>query len=181
MQNKIWSEKSIYRLLFHMDYSEYILNIYVFWILDNMESESSTTSPSMMCWFLLLQPGFEGRNCIADEHYVPTFFSVSSSNKHVIVPQYYLLAQFLLRHSQLNVVFSSIYQMVDPGGIANWSVTHVDWSEAKWHPKSYSAQDVSYELLKNIMVWSCLTILFFGMLEGLSPSIFQSFLVHWDT
>ncbi|XP_027329875.1 glycosyltransferase BC10-like [Abrus precatorius] len=61
------------------------------------------------------QPGLEGRNCIADEHYLPTFF-----------------------------------QMVDPGGIANWSVTHVDWSERKWHPKSYRAQDVTYELLKNI-------------------------------
>ncbi|RDX84003.1 hypothetical protein CR513_35010, partial [Mucuna pruriens] len=61
------------------------------------------------------QPGLEGRNCIADEHYLPTFF-----------------------------------QMVDPGGIANWSITHVDWSERKWHPKSYRAQDVTYELLKNI-------------------------------
>jgi len=40
--------------------------------------------------------------------------------------------------------------MVDPGGIANWSVTHVDWSEGKWHPRSYRAADVTYELLKNI-------------------------------
>lgn len=24
----------------------------------------------------LLQPGFEGKNCIADEHYLPTFFKV---------------------------------------------------------------------------------------------------------
>lgn len=61
------------------------------------------------------QPGLEGKNCIADEHYLPTFF-----------------------------------QIVDPGGIANWSVTHVDWSERKWHPKSYRAHDVTYELLKNI-------------------------------
>lgn len=43
--------------------------------------------------------------------------------------------------------------MVDPGGIANWSVTHVDWSEEKWHPKAYRAQDVTFELLKNITVW----------------------------
>nr|AFK47927.1 unknown [Lotus japonicus] len=64
------------------------------------------------------QPGFEGKNCIADEHYLPTFFKI-----------------------------------VDPGGIANWSVTHVDWSERKWHPKSYKAQDVTYGLLKNITVW----------------------------
>ncbi|GAB4854558.1 hypothetical protein Ancab_023139 [Ancistrocladus abbreviatus] len=62
------------------------------------------------------QPGMEhGKNCYADEHYLPTFF-----------------------------------HMIDPGGIANWSVTHVDWSEGKWHPKSYRAQDVTYELLKNI-------------------------------
>ncbi|KAK4257723.1 hypothetical protein QN277_007278 [Acacia crassicarpa] len=61
------------------------------------------------------KPGLEGKNCIADEHYMPTFFTI-----------------------------------VDPGGIANWSVTHVDWSERKWHPKSYRAHDVTYELLKNI-------------------------------
>ncbi|CAN1229321.1 Glycosyltransferase BC10 [Linum grandiflorum] len=56
-----------------------------------------------------------GKNCIADEHYLPTFF-----------------------------------HMIDPQGIANWSVTHVDWSERKWHPKSYKAQDVTQELLNNI-------------------------------
>lgn len=44
------------------------------------------------------------------------------------------------------------FQMIDPGGIANWSVTHVDWSEGKWHPKAYQAQDVTYELLKNVTV-----------------------------
>lgn len=42
--------------------------------------------------------------------------------------------------------------MHDPNGIANWSVTHVDWSEAKWHPKSYEKKDVSEQLLKNITV-----------------------------
>jgi hypothetical protein len=42
--------------------------------------------------------------------------------------------------------------MIDPSGIANWSVTHVDWSEGKWHPKAYRAQDVTYEILKNITV-----------------------------
>ncbi|AES65283.1 putative glycosyl transferase, family 14 [Medicago truncatula] len=61
------------------------------------------------------EPGVDGKNCIPDEHYLPTFFTI-----------------------------------VDPGGIANWSVTHVDWSEQKWHPKSYRAQDITYELLKNI-------------------------------
>ncbi|XP_020227358.1 glycosyltransferase BC10 isoform X1 [Cajanus cajan] len=69
----------------------------------------------LVCIPLHIQPGLEGRNCIADEHYLPTFL-----------------------------------QMVDPGGIANWSVTHVDWSERKWHPKSYRARDVTFELLKNI-------------------------------
>lgn len=42
--------------------------------------------------------------------------------------------------------------MVDPTGIANWSVTHVDWSEGKWHPKAYREKDVTYELWKNITV-----------------------------
>lgn len=44
----------------------------------------------------------------------------------------------------------TLFYMVDPTGIANWSVTHVDWSEGKWHPKAYRAKDVTYELLKNI-------------------------------
>ncbi|XP_077238520.1 glycosyltransferase BC10-like [Tasmannia lanceolata] len=61
------------------------------------------------------KPDVKGRNCYADEHYLPTLF-----------------------------------HMVDPNGIANWSVTHVDWSEGKWHPKAYRAQDVTFELLKNI-------------------------------
>ncbi|MQL95588.1 hypothetical protein Taro_028263 [Colocasia esculenta] len=64
---------------------------------------------------LYCKPGLEGRNCYADEHYLPTLF-----------------------------------HMIDPLGIANWSVTHVDWSEGKWHPKAYRAQDATYELLKNI-------------------------------
>lgn len=48
--------------------------------------------------------------------------------------------------------FCNVHQMVDPQGIANWSVTHVDWSEGKWHPKAYRAQDITFELLKNISV-----------------------------
>ncbi|XP_071737604.1 glycosyltransferase BC10-like [Rutidosis leptorrhynchoides] len=64
---------------------------------------------------LYCRPGFEGRNCYADEHYFPTYFN-----------------------------------MVDPSGIANWSVTFVDWSERKWHPRSYKAQDITPKLLKNI-------------------------------
>ncbi|XP_022951968.1 uncharacterized protein LOC111454695 [Cucurbita moschata] len=46
--------------------------------------------------------------------------------------------------------FPTFFNMIDPGGISNWSVTHVDWTEGKWHPKSYRNQDVTYELLKNI-------------------------------
>ncbi|CAL5030166.1 unnamed protein product [Urochloa decumbens] len=62
------------------------------------------------------RPGMEdGRNCYADEHYLPT-----------------------------------VFHMMDPDGIANWSVTHVDWSEGKWHPKAYRANDITLELLKNI-------------------------------
>ncbi|TYJ20844.1 hypothetical protein E1A91_A08G024500v1 [Gossypium mustelinum] len=45
--------------------------------------------------------------------------------------------------------FRDYCRLVDPGGIANWSVTRVDWSERKWHPKSYRAQDVTYDLLRN--------------------------------
>ncbi|KAL0426668.1 UNVERIFIED_CONTAM: Glycosyltransferase BC10 [Sesamum latifolium] len=44
----------------------------------------------------------------------------------------------------------TFFYMLDPAGIANWSVTHVDWSEGKWHPKSYRAQDVTLELMRNI-------------------------------
>ncbi|XP_019058143.1 PREDICTED: uncharacterized protein LOC104814660 isoform X2 [Tarenaya hassleriana] len=62
------------------------------------------------------RPGVEGnKNCIADEHYLPTFF-----------------------------------HMLDPGGISNWTVTHVDWSERKWHPKTYMPEDITHELLKDI-------------------------------
>jgi hypothetical protein len=49
--------------------------------------------------------------------------------------------------------------MADPTGIANWSVTHVDWSEGKWHPKVYRAVDTSFELLKNISVSSLLILI----------------------
>lgn len=42
--------------------------------------------------------------------------------------------------------------MLDPTGISNWSVTHVDWSEGKWHPKSYVQKDITYELMRNITV-----------------------------
>ncbi|KAG2319274.1 hypothetical protein Bca52824_012487 [Brassica carinata] len=60
--------------------------------------------------------GIEGeKNCTADEHYLPTFFS-----------------------------------KIDPMGISNWSVTYVDWSERRRHPKTYRAQEVSLEFLKDV-------------------------------
>ncbi|KAI3750343.1 hypothetical protein L2E82_20977 [Cichorium intybus] len=46
--------------------------------------------------------------------------------------------------------FPTLLHMVDPGGIANWSVTYVDWSERKWHPRSYKSPDVTSKLLRNI-------------------------------
>ncbi|KAL0727011.1 hypothetical protein Bca4012_023104 [Brassica carinata] len=61
-------------------------------------------------------PGIEAdKNCIADEHYLPTFFS-----------------------------------MLDPMGISNWSVTYVDWSERRWHPKTHTANEISLEFMKNV-------------------------------
>ncbi|KAJ0263270.1 hypothetical protein HA466_0036580 [Hirschfeldia incana] len=56
-----------------------------------------------------------GKDCIADEHYLPTFFS-----------------------------------MIDPVGISNWSVTYVDWSERSWHPKTYTANEISLDFMKNV-------------------------------
>ncbi|EAZ01971.1 hypothetical protein OsI_24003 [Oryza sativa Indica Group] len=59
-------------------------------------------------------------------------------------------ALLILADSLYYKKFKLYCKMVDPGGIANWSVTHVDWSEGKWHPRSYRAADVTYDLLKNI-------------------------------
>ncbi|KAL3830126.1 hypothetical protein ACJIZ3_018928 [Penstemon smallii] len=44
----------------------------------------------------------------------------------------------------------TFFYMLDPAGIANWSVTNVDWSEGKWHPRSYTAKDISLGLMRNI-------------------------------
>ena len=43
--------------------------------------------------------------------------------------------------------------MLDPTGISNWTVTQVDWSERKWHPKTYMPEDVTHELLNNLTVY----------------------------
>ncbi|KAF6149995.1 hypothetical protein GIB67_029360 [Kingdonia uniflora] len=66
----------------------------------------------------------------------------------------------------------TLFHMVDPGGIANWSVTYVDWSEGKWHPRAYRAQDVSYELLKNITVLLLSVLLKYTKLSPLLKSGF---------
>ncbi|KZV35805.1 hypothetical protein F511_39602 [Dorcoceras hygrometricum] len=44
----------------------------------------------------------------------------------------------------------TFFYMLDPTGIANWSVTYVDWSERKWHPRSYQAQDITLQLMRNL-------------------------------
>ncbi|KAL8150819.1 hypothetical protein V2J09_020627, partial [Rumex salicifolius] len=46
--------------------------------------------------------------------------------------------------------FPTFFHMVDPLGISNWSVTFVDWSERKWHPKLFTAQDITFDFLKNL-------------------------------
>jgi hypothetical protein len=103
-------------------------------------------------WVASLQPGMEdGRNCYADEHYLPTLFNVSIRWPYIC---WNLSSSLILWHIWCG--FICMKQMMDPHGISNWSVTHVDWSEGKWHPKAYRAQDVSYELLKNITVCFCL-------------------------
>ncbi|MED6204976.1 hypothetical protein PIB30_013742 [Stylosanthes scabra] len=39
-------------------------------------------------------------------------------------------------------------RMIDPGGISNWSVTYVDWSEGKWHPRSFTSEDINTRFLE---------------------------------
>lgn len=46
----------------------------------------------------------------------------------------------------------TLKQIVDPKGISNWSVTHVDWKNQKWHPRSYKAEDINLQLIKEIQV-----------------------------
>lgn len=93
--------------------------------------------------FVFFQPGIENnKNCIADEHYLPTFFHVRN--------------RFNSKGKNNVIVFSShIFrlQMLDPTGISNWTVTQVDWSERKWHPKTYMPEDVTHELLNNLTVY----------------------------
>ncbi|KAK8545364.1 hypothetical protein V6N12_026200 [Hibiscus sabdariffa] len=91
------------------------------------------------------KPNMEGRNCYADEHYLPTFFNVGTSNS-VILPASITLALIPMYNSFVHAYI----QMIDPNGIANRSVTYVDWSERKWHPKSFKPEDITLEFLRNL-------------------------------
>eukprot|EP00249_Psilotum_nudum_P009789 c22154_g1_i2 orf=674-1477(-) len=42
--------------------------------------------------------------------------------------------------------------IMDPLSISNWSVTYVDWSEGKWHPRSYSKEDITLSKLTDIQI-----------------------------
>lgn len=61
-----------------------------------------------------------------------------------------------LRCSNFGLSFACLklfqLQMMDPGHLSNWTVTHVDWSEGKWHPKAYEKVDVTEEILLKIKV-----------------------------
>lgn len=43
-------------------------------------------------------------------------------------------------------------QIVNPANMANWSVTHVDWSKREWHPKSYAIGDITKRTFSYIQV-----------------------------
>ncbi|KAI5056240.1 hypothetical protein GOP47_0028058 [Adiantum capillus-veneris] len=44
----------------------------------------------------------------------------------------------------------TLLHIIDPQGISNWSVTHVDWRNQKWHPRSYKAEDINLQLIREI-------------------------------
>ncbi|KAF3447331.1 hypothetical protein FNV43_RR12517 [Rhamnella rubrinervis] len=76
---------------------------------------------------LYCRPNMDGRNCYSDEHYLPTF----SWSVYNIKPCPIRCHRFSTPRTTIDMV--CILQLKDPEGIANWSVTHVDWSEGKWH------------------------------------------------
>ncbi|KAH7331784.1 hypothetical protein KP509_20G050500 [Ceratopteris richardii] len=54
----------------------------------------------------------------------------------------------------------TLLHIIDPQGISNWSVTYVDWTDQKAHPRSFHAGDINLSLLekiKNITVSSHVT------------------------
>ncbi|CAI7925552.1 unnamed protein product [Closterium sp. NIES-53] len=44
----------------------------------------------------------------------------------------------------------TLFQKLDPGGVSNYTVTFVDWTERKWHPKAYSVDNTTSLLLRQI-------------------------------
>lgn len=95
--------------------------------------------PQLHCWWTLLAYLFQCENLLSKNF----LFCVSL---------------YLASLSEWSF-FCTCFQIIDPGGIANWSVTHVDWSERKWHPKLYKSQDITSDLLKNITVQFCYKLL----------------------
>lgn len=60
---------------------------------------------------------------------------------------------YLFTSLQIPESVSGCFQMVDPNGIANRTVTHVQFPKVgSYHPKGYQAHDVTFELLKTITV-----------------------------
>lgn len=49
---------------------------------------------------------------------------------------------------------STFLHIMNPANLANWTVTHVDWSEGKWHPRSYATQDITPSRLHDIQTIS---------------------------
>lgn len=138
---------------------------------------SHYVEPSQACFLLIEQPGMEGgRNCYSDEHYFSTFFHV-----RIAVHSVSELVNLTLSLMFWTSLMCTLHvQMLDPSGIANWSVTNVDWSEKKWHPKSYQPQDITVELLRNLTVWPCpLHLSYHSHLQfvkiRLSSALFQFF------
>jgi len=44
----------------------------------------------------------------------------------------------------------TFFSKVDPMGISNWSVTYVDWSKRRRHPKTYRAHEISLEFMNSV-------------------------------
>lgn len=78
----------------------------------------------------------------------------------------FVIFQAFLSAETFCLFAGSSFQMIDPMGISNWSVTFVDWSERRWHPKTYGANEVSLGFLKKV------TVMFWNrnLLEKLSQS-----------
>lgn len=97
------------------------------------------------------------------------------------LPRYSINLTFHILVPHHDILFYIWIQIVDPGGIANWSVTHVDWSERKWHPKLYRSQDVTYDLLRNITV-GLSSYLRVSFRIGTAIGVFSESLVyHWHS